>query len=156
MIHETVIDQIKPGANVRVFEAIVEVDDKGKEKKRTSRFEGLVLARKHGSEAGASFTVRSVVGGVGVEKIFPIFSPSIDKVEIVSAPAKVKRSKLYYLRDVSRKVARRKLGSVYRRDRVNKDTRKKTVDPANKIAEQMAAKEDAPAQEKEIEKTADK
>ena len=99
MINETVIDKIKPGATVRVFETIKEG-----EKERKSRFEGLVLARKHGKEAGASFTVRSTVAGVGVEKVFMLFSPNISKVEVISSPKNVRRSKLYFVRNISKKM----------------------------------------------------
>ncbi len=72
-------------------------------------FEGLVIARKHGSEAGASFTVRSIVAGVGVEKVYPIHSPAIVKLEVVSAPKKVGRSKLYFVRTMSGSRIRQKL-----------------------------------------------
>ncbi len=100
---EATLKKIKPGATVRVFEAFKEGD-----KERSMRFEGLVLARKHGSEPGASFTVRATVAGVGVEKTFSLFSPAISKVDIISSPNKVKRAKLYYIRDLSRKAIRRK------------------------------------------------
>ena len=93
---------IKPGDTVRVHQKIV--DDKGKA--RIQVFEGLVLARKHGDEPGATFTVRKVTSGVGVEKIFPLYSPAIDKIEIVKR-AKVRRAKLYYIREkVAREVKR--------------------------------------------------
>lgn len=89
---------------------------KGKEKKesksskeRISKFEGIILARKHGSEQGATFTVRATVAGVGVEKVYPIHSPLISRVDIVSAPQRVRRAKLYYLRNLSAKGARAKL-----------------------------------------------
>jgi large subunit ribosomal protein L19 len=70
----------------------------------------LVIARKHGKEAGATFTVRAIVAGVGVEKIFPLHSPNITKVEILSSPKKVHRSKLYWVRKVSGARIRQKLG----------------------------------------------
>ena len=92
------MDQIKPGAIVRVFERVKDGD-----KERISQFQGLVLARKHGLEAGATFTVRATLAGVGVEKVFPIHSPVITKLEVVSSPKKVHRSKLYYLRTRSKK-----------------------------------------------------
>ena len=109
MINPAILDKIKPGATVRVFESFKEKDaESGKEKERVTRFEGLVLARKHGSEPGASFTVRTTIAGVGVEKVFPIYSPSISKVEVLSSPRKVHRAKLYYVRDISRRAMRRK------------------------------------------------
>ena len=87
MIPVTVLSRIKAGATVRVFEKIKEGD-----KERIGRFEGLVLARKHGSEAGATFTVRATVAGVGVEKNYPIHCQSITKVEIISSPKKSQSS----------------------------------------------------------------
>lgn len=107
MINESILPQIKAGATVRVFEKVKEGD-----KERLSQFSGLVLARKHGKEAGATFTVRATVAGVGVEKIFPIYSPAIEKVVIVNSPKKVSRAKLYYIRDLSRKETRQKVGSA--------------------------------------------
>jgi large subunit ribosomal protein L19 len=92
---------IRPGDTVRVHQKI---QDKGKT--RIQIFEGLVLARKHGDEPGATFTVRKVASGVGVEKIYPLYSPLIDKLEIVKR-AKVRRSKLYYIREkVNREIKR--------------------------------------------------
>ena len=83
---------IRPGDTVRVSERIKEGD-----KTRLQQFEGLVLAVKHGREAGGTFTVRKTLSGVGVEKIFPRFNPSIEKIEIIKR-SKVRRAKLYYIR----------------------------------------------------------
>lgn len=92
---------IKAGDTVRVHQKIEDGD-----KVRLQVFEGVVLARKHGDEPGATFTVRKVASGVGVEKIFPLYSPAIDKIEIVKR-AKVRRSKLYYIREkVAREIKR--------------------------------------------------
>lgn len=92
---------IKAGDTVRVHQKI---QDKGKT--RIQVFEGVVLARKHGTEPGATFTVRKVASGVGVEKIFPLYSPNIDKIEIVKR-SKVRRAKLYYIREkVAREIKR--------------------------------------------------
>ena len=88
---------IRAGDTVRVWQKI---EEKGKT--RLQAFEGLVLARKHGNEPGGTFTVRKVSSGIGVEKIFPLYAPTIDKIEIVKR-AKVRRAKLYFIRD---KVAR--------------------------------------------------
>lgn len=104
MIQEEILKKIKPGAKVKVWERIKEG-----EKERQSAFEGVVIARKHGSEAGAAFTVRAVLQEVGVEKIYPIHSPIIAKINIISSPKKVHRAKLYYLRKLSSKQAREKL-----------------------------------------------
>ena len=107
-INPTILPKIKTGATVRVFESFKEKGEDGKEKERVTRFEGLVLSRKHGSEAGATFTVRATIAGVGVEKGCPINSPSISKVEISSSPNKVHRAKFYYVRDLSKRAIRRK------------------------------------------------
>ena len=92
---------IKAGDTVRVHQKIQD-----KDKFRIQIFEGLVLARKHGNEPGATFTVRKVVDGIGVEKVFPLYSPLIDKIEIVRR-SKVRRAKLYYIREkVAREIKR--------------------------------------------------
>jgi len=96
MITDIIANKIKPGAKVKIYE--------GK-----TPFEGLVIARKHGNEAGATFTVRAIIAGVGVEKVYPIHSPAIIKAEIVSSPKKVHRSKLYFVRGLSNANIRRKL-----------------------------------------------
>ena len=107
MIPSGILAKIKPGATVRVYEKVKEGD-----KERVAQFSGLVLARKHGSETGATFTVRAVVAGVGVEKVFPINSPLIEKVTVMNSPKKVSRSKLYYLRGRSAAEIRQKLGTA--------------------------------------------
>jgi large subunit ribosomal protein L19 len=93
---------IKPGVTLRVHQKIKEGD-----KTRTQVFEGIVIARKHGSEPGATITVRKVTGGIGVEKTFPLYLPTIEKFEVVKA-SKVRRAKLYYLRGKTARETRRK------------------------------------------------
>lgn len=95
------------GDTIRVW---VKIEDKGKF--RLQAFEGIVLARKHGTEAGATFTVRKVSNGVGVERIFPLFSPMIDRIEMVKK-TKTRRSKLYYIRDKAVKEIRRKMKQIF-------------------------------------------
>lgn len=97
----------KAGDTVNVSSKIL--DEKGKY--RLQAFEGIVLARKHGKEAGATFTVRKVASGVGVERIFPLYSPMIDKIEITKR-ARARRSKLYYIRTKAVKDVRRKMRST--------------------------------------------
>ena len=94
---------IRPGDTVRVSQKIQE-----KGKTRVQLFEGLVLGVRHGSEIGATFTVRRVANGVGVERIFPLHSPAITKIEIVKR-AKVRRAKLGYIRERAAREARRQL-----------------------------------------------
>lgn len=101
---------VRAGDTVRVWQKIEEIKmGKAANKKvtatrnvRKQAFEGIVLAVKHGTEAGATFTVRRVASGVGVEKIFPLYSPNIDIIEILKR-ARVRRAKLYFIR---RKAAR--------------------------------------------------
>lgn len=107
---------IRAGDTVRVTQNIVELkkgrgtDKKEKTTKNTRKqvFEGLVLSTKHGTEAGAMFTVRAILSGVGVEKTFPLYTPSIDSIEIVKR-SKVRRAKLYFIREKAAKAVRRQL-----------------------------------------------
>ncbi len=96
----------RAGDTVRVWQKIQE-----KGKTRLQAFEGLVLARKHGKEAGATFTVRRVSSGVGVEKVFPLYSPMIDKIEVLKR-SKVRRSKLYHIREKAAKDIRRQMRNI--------------------------------------------
>jgi large subunit ribosomal protein L19 len=93
---------IKPGDTIKVYQKLKE-GDKGK----IQIFEGIIIAKKHGKGISGTITVRKVVDGVGVEKVFPIHSPSIEKFEIVRS-GKVRRSKLYYLRTAKGKKAKLK------------------------------------------------
>jgi large subunit ribosomal protein L19 len=88
-----------PGDTVRVHQRVVEGD-----KQRIQVFEGVVIGRR-GSRNSASFTVRKISYGVGVERIFPLHSPNIEKIEVVKT-GKVRRAKLYYLRERRGKAAR--------------------------------------------------
>lgn len=97
---------IKPGDTVRVHQKIVE-----KGKTRVQMFEGLVIAVKHGTEPGATFTVRATMSGVGVEKIFPLYAPFIEKIEIVRR-SKVRRAKLYFIREKVAREVRRQLRNM--------------------------------------------
>lgn len=87
----------RPGDVVRVHQRIRETTAKGAEKERLQVFEGTVIARRHGSEPGATFTVRKIAHGVGVERIFPLHTPTIAQVEVVKR-YRVRRAKLHYLR----------------------------------------------------------
>lgn len=98
---------IRAGDTIRVWQKIEE--DKGKF--RLQAFEGLVLARKHGNEAGATITVRKVVDGVGVERIFPVYSPMIDEIEMIRR-SKVRRAKLYFIRRKAAKEIRRQMRRI--------------------------------------------
>ena len=103
---------IRSGDTIRVWQKIQEKDKKtDKMKTRLQAFEGLVIAVKHGKEAGGTFTVRRMASGVGVEKIFPLYSPMIDSVETVKR-SKVRRAKLYHIRDKAAKEIRRQMRNI--------------------------------------------
>lgn len=102
----TDLPAMQPGDTARVLQKIREG---GKERVQT--FEGLVIARKHGGGISATITVRKVSGGIGVERVFPIHSPTIQKIEILKR-SKVRRAKLYYIRAKAAKEARRKMKSL--------------------------------------------
>jgi len=115
------LPDVKPGDIVRVYQKIEEVPKKSKSSKkeqnkttpaneqtRIQAFEGVVLTRKHGKGISATITVRKVISGIGVEKIFPIHSPTIEKIEILKR-SKVRRAKLYYLRKAKGKKAKLKI-----------------------------------------------
>ena len=149
---------IKAGDTVRVHQKI---EDKGKT--RIQIFEGLVLARKHGSEAGATFTVRKVVDGIGVEKIYPLYSPLIDKIEIVRRST-VRRAKLYYIREkvareIKRQMRRMRLMNVssesemeMKADRDRKEAEVKAAEAAEeaRLAEEAKLKAEAEAKAAEV------
>ena len=94
---------IRSGDTVRVKQKVLE-----KGKTRLQAFEGLVLSVKHGTEPGAMFTVRASLSGVGVEKTFPLYSPSIDSIEIVKR-SQMRRAKLYFIREKATKEVRHQL-----------------------------------------------
>jgi large subunit ribosomal protein L19 len=98
---------MRPGDMVRVWQKIPE--EKGKF--RLQAFEGLVISHKHGREAGATFTVRKVIDGIGVERIFPLYSPMIDEVELVRR-SRVRRAKLYFIRRKAAKEIRHQMRRI--------------------------------------------
>lgn len=98
---------IQPGMIVKVHQKIKEKNTKGEDKERIQVFEGIVLARKHGNEPGATITVRKISGGIGVEKIFPIHSPVVDKIELVRE-MKVRRAKPFFIRTSKKKLREKK------------------------------------------------
>lgn len=100
------LPELRPGNLVRVYQKIKEGD-----KERISVFEGLVIASKHGGGISATITVRKVVDGIGVERVFPVHSPRIDKIETVRR-SKVGRAKLYYIRDKAAREVRRKMRTL--------------------------------------------
>lgn len=102
---------------------VLRVETKVKEangKFRVQAYEGLCLARKHGTEAGATFTVRKLSGDVAVERIFPLYSPAIEDIKIVRSN-NTRKSKLYFVRTKAAKETRKKLKVTVRK---NTDTKK--------------------------------
>jgi large subunit ribosomal protein L19 len=98
---------LRAGDTVRVW---VKVEEKGKT--RLQAFEGTVIARRGGTSAGATFTVRRVADGYGVEKIFPLFSSAIDKIEI-TRHVKTRRAKLYHIREKAAREIRRQMRRMH-------------------------------------------
>lgn len=129
------IPDIRPGDTVKVYQKF-----KDKDKEKIQIFEGLVIARKHGKEIGATITVRKVIGGVGVERIFPIHLPTIDKIEILKR-SKVRRAKLYYLREAKGKRARLKRIEI-------KPTKKNKLDDRVEVKEEKKAEEEPKVEKK--------
>lgn len=121
------------GDTIRVYVRVVEG-----EKTRVQPFEGLVIRKKSGG-IRSSFTVRKIASGVGVERVFPYYSPVIDRIVLVSE-GEVRRAKLYYLRGLRGRAGRIKSEFVYR------DTEKEAETPEENKSE---ASEDVAAQEKE-------
>jgi len=129
---------IRPGDTVRVHQKIVE-----KGKTRVQMFEGLVIAVKHGTEAGATFTVRATMSGVGVEKIFPLYAPFIEKIEIVRR-SKVRRAKLYFIREKVAREVRRQLRNM-RLVKISTDDFKEEEKPEEITPEEVMEQDPAQA-----------
>lgn len=110
------LPELKPGMTVRVYQKIREVvigDDKDKSgekktKERTQIFEGIILAVNKGKKPGPTILVRKISEGIGVEKIFPLNSPTIIKIKPLKQ-AKVRRAKLYYLRDYPKRLKEKRI-----------------------------------------------
>jgi large subunit ribosomal protein L19 len=96
------LSDVRPGDTVKIYQKIKE-----KDKERTQIFQGIVLARKHGKGISSTVTVRKVISGIGVERIFPLHLSTIEKIEILKR-GKARRAKLYYLRTAKGKKARLK------------------------------------------------
>jgi large subunit ribosomal protein L19 len=147
------IPVLKPGNLIRVHQKIKEG---GKE--RIQIFEGLVIKINSGSGVNKTFTVRKIVDGIGVEKIFPCYSPNIAQIDVVSS-GKVRRAKLYYMRNLTGKSARLRdqaIGDIEMvgEEAVEEVEEVKAAEPAPAPEEVKAEKaealdkvEDAPAEE---------
>ncbi|MFH1223341.1 MAG: 50S ribosomal protein L19 [Pseudomonadota bacterium] len=98
------LEEFSPGDTIKVSSMIKETDAKGVEKQRVQAFQGVCMKR-HNAGISSTFTVRKISDGVGVERIYPLHSPVIAKVEVVNK-GKVKRANLSYLKKLSGKAAR--------------------------------------------------
>lgn len=133
---------LRAGDTVRVWQNIVELKTgKAANKKevttknvRRQAFEGLILAVKHGTEPGAMFTVRKVTSGVGVEKIFPLYSPMIDEVEVLRR-TRTRRAKLYFIR---RKAASEVKRAMRRQINIVSKKGSSVIEAAPEVAEPAA------------------
>ena len=149
---------LRAGDVVRVWQNITEIKkEKQANKKealvknvRKQAFEGTILAVKHGTEAGATFTVRRVASGVGVEKIFPLYSPMIDEVEVLRR-TRTRRAKLYFIR---RKAASEVKRAMRKQLTVAPEAESEAVAPVNEEeltghAPEISAETEQTAAEKE-------
>lgn len=100
------LPEISAGDTIRVYQKIKEG-----EKERVAPFEGMVIAKKHGRGISATFTVRKVMDGVGVERIFPLHLPTISKIELITH-SKTRRAKLYYIREKAAREIRKKMKAI--------------------------------------------
>ena len=144
------------GDTVRVYQKITE-----KDKTRVQVFEGIVIARKHGTEPGATFTVRRVgTDGIAVEKIFPLYTPMIDRIQ-VTRKAKTRRAKLYFLRGRTPKQLREKLRKalslpkeeIVKKTESKQERQSKGVQEEQKEEEKLQKKETSKQEKKETPET---
>lgn len=138
------IPEIKAGYTINVKQKIKEG-----EKTRIQSFEGLVIKVGHGEGLEKTITVRKVIGGIGVEKIFPLHSPNIDSIE-VKKKAKVRRAKLYYMRNRFGKSARLQEKHVTAAERLEEEKRMDAL-----IEEAVKADESKKAEEAKAESTSE-
>ncbi len=126
---------MRAGDTVRVTQKI---EDKGKT--RLQVFEGMVLYRKHGTEAGATFTVRKTASGIGVERTFPLFAPIIESIEVTKR-SKVRRSKLYYVRHKAAKEISKRMKMIMMSLGLKEEEQKVDAENAEAAAAETPAEE---------------
>ena len=141
------IPAFRPGDTIKVTLKIVEG-----ERSRLQIFEGICIAKKNNS-VNSKFTVRKISHGEGVERVFPLFSPNIDKIEVVRK-GDVNRAKLYYLRDRTGKRAR--IADSSRRDEVDQYALSETIEEEVKISAEPTTKNDQSKPEEVVNKTSQK
>ena len=123
-------NDLRPGMIVKIHQKIKETNAKGEEKERIQIYEGMVIAVKHGSELGATITVRKISEGIGVEKIFPIHSPVVAKIELVRQ-MRVRQAKPNFVRTYKKKlkeIRRDKTGKT-KIEKVENELVKNEVEP---------------------------
>ena len=141
------IPAFRPGDTIKVTLKIVEG-----ERSRLQIFEGICIAKKNNS-VNSKFTVRKISHGEGVERVFPLFSPNIDKIEVVRK-GNVNRAKLYYLRDRTGKRAR--IADSSRRDEVDQYALSETIEEEVKISAEPITENDQSKPEEVVSKTSQK
>ncbi len=141
------IPAFRPGDTVKVTLKIVEG-----ERSRLQIYEGICIARKNNS-VNSKFTVRKMSHGEGVEKVFPLFSPNIDKIEVVRK-GNVNRAKLYYLRDRTGKRAR--IADSSRKDEVDQYALSETIEEEVKISAEPTTENEQSKPEEVVSKTSQK
>lgn len=141
------LPEIKPGHVVKVYQKIFETKEVGKKietKERIQIYEGLVIGRRGKKGINATITVRKISDGVGVERIYPLNSPSIEKIELIKT-TKARRAKLYYMRDRIGKATQPK-GEL-----IKKEEKPKEEAPTEVAGEAKKDKEIGPKTEKKEE-----
>ena len=141
------IPAFRPGDTIKVTLKIIEG-----ERSRLQIFEGICIAKKNNS-VNSKFTVRKISHGEGVEKVFPLFSPNIDKIEVVRK-GDVNRAKLYYLRDRTGKRAR--IADSSRRDEVDQYALSETIEEEVKISAEPTTENEQSKPEEVVSKTSQK
>jgi len=111
------LPDVRSGDTVKIYQKFKEGD-----KERTQIFEGIIIARKHGKGLSATITVRKEVSGIGIEKIFPLHLPSIEKIEVLKR-GKTRRAKLYYLREARGKKAKLKRVDIKKKSEPREETK---------------------------------
>jgi large subunit ribosomal protein L19 len=141
------IPAFRPGDTIKVTLKIVEG-----ERSRLQIFEGICIAKKNNS-VNSKFTVRKISHGEGVERVFPLFSPNIDKIEVVRK-GNVNRAKLYYLRDRTGKRAR--IADSGRKDEIDQYALSETIEEEVKISAEPTTENDQSKSEEIVSKTSQK
>ena len=147
---KTDLPDIKPGHVVKVYQKIVEKAKSGKKqeaKERIQVFEGLVIRKKGGTGISATITVRKISDGIGVERVFPLNAPTIEKVELIKI-VKVRRAKLNYMRDRIGKATRPK-GEIIKQEENKQDKPGEQADEIVKEDEKEKAEEKLTSENKD-------